>query len=261
MKENNGQTFNVSDVSIVVISCDAYKDLWKPFFYSFHKYWPDCPFPVFLASNECKYEDSKVKPILIGPDKDYSSNLLAIVKQVGSPWLILWLEDVFIISKIDTARIKKLIGDAQNDNAGYLKLITSTPWALVKDKKQEIGPIPKGVKYRSGLGLGLWNKETLLKLLKPGESAWQIDRSNRSNSLSEPFYALTPNVKSNPPVPVLNSVIKGRWNRDALSFLAKEGLEEYIVNRQVQSFRSYLYMKLYLFRLDLYRRLGKYWYD
>lgn len=261
MEDINDRTVNVKDVTLVVISCDAYKDLWKPFFHCFFKYWPDCPYPIFLASNESKCSDSKVKSILIGPDKDYASNLISILKQVESQWLILWVEDAFITSKINTSRIKKLIGDAQKDNAVYLKLITSTPWAFVKDKKQEIGPIPKGVKYRSGIGLGLWNKETLLKILKPGESAWQIDRSNRSNSFSEPFYALTPNVRSNPPVQVLNSVIKGRWNRDALSFLAKEGLEEYIPNRQVQSFWSYLYMKLYLFRLDLYRRMGKYWYD
>ena len=69
---------NKNDVTILVVSCDKYKDLWIPFFHCFFKYWSDCPYPVFLASNDLEYSDPRVKTILIGPDKDYSSNLLAI---------------------------------------------------------------------------------------------------------------------------------------------------------------------------------------
>jgi hypothetical protein len=250
-----------NDVTIVVVSCDKYKDLWTPFFHCFFKYWSDCPYPVYLASNEATYSDSRVQSISIGPDLDYSSNLLKILEHIDTQWLILWFEDAFITSKIDTERILKLVNLAQEDNVGFLKLTVDTPLVFTKDKEQEIGPIPKGVKYRSAIGLALYRKETLIKLLKPGASAWELDKSQISNSLEDPFYALTTNSISNHPISVINGVVKGMWSFGVPTFLKKEGLGSYISNRKVESIWTYLYGKLYQFRLDLLRLMGKYWYD
>ena len=263
MELNKEKDDDFNKVSILVVSCDSYKDLWKPYFRSMFKYWPDCPYPIYLGSNESIHLDSRINPILIGSDKDYSSNLLAMLDQIDSPFIILWIEDLLISKTINTGYIKKLIKIAIDNKVGYLKLAISTPWAFTKNKHQMIGSIPKGVKYRSGIGLALWNKETLKKLLIPGESAWQIERngSHRSNSFVEPFYALTPHVKSNPPISVINSVIKGRWNLDVLKFLKNEGLGESITNRQKQPLWSYIYGKAYLFRLNLYRIFQCYWYE
>jgi len=254
---------NHSDVVILVVSCDAYKDLWPAYFHSLFKYWPDCPYQICLGSNESEFPDSRVKPIMIGPDKEYSSNLLEMLKRVESSWIILWIEDLFISKKIDTNYISKLVNIAQENKVGYLKLDIGTPWAFTKNKNELVGPLPKGIKYRSGIGLALWNKKTLQKLLIPGESAWEIERngSKRSNSLAEPFYSLTPTVRLNPPITVINSVIKGKWSPDVLEFLKNEGFGYCIPNRKHQSLWSYLYGKAYLFRLDIYRIFRKYWYE
>lgn len=254
---------DVDDVSLLVVSCDAYKDLWRPFFHCLFKYWPDCPYPIFLGSNESEYSDPRIKSLLMGPDRGYSSNLLAMLDRIESSWLILWIEDLLLSLPINTARLSNLIDLAQNHQVGYLKLSANTPWAFTNDKKQEMGPTPKGIKYRATIGLSLWDKDVLIRLLSPGESAWQIERdgSLRSNSFVEPFYCLSTNVRSNPPLSYVNALIKGRWNRDALPFLRKEGLGDCIPNRPIQSFWSYFYAKMYLFRLDLYRRLHKYWYE
>lgn len=263
MEVNKSIPKHDNDITLLVVSCDSYGDLWLPYFYTFFKYWPDCPYPILLGSNEKEYSDPRVKMIKIGPDKDYSSNLLAMLENVKTPWLILWIEDFLLSSKIDTDRILNLVNQAQKNQVGYLKLAANTPWAYTNDKKQEIGPIPKGVKYRSGIGLALWKKETLKRLLTPGESAWQIERfgSHRSNSFIEPFYALSTNTISNPPIKYKNSVIKGSWNLGVLPFLKREGLENCIPNRPKQSLWSFLYIELYLFRLDLYRIMRKYWYE
>lgn len=258
---NNIRGNQNNDVVLVVVSCDKYKDLWTPFFHCLFKYWPDCPYPIYLASNKAKFSDSRVKPILIGPDKDFSSNLLCILDSIETKWLILWFEDALITKTIDTKRVSKLIDLAQKEDVGYLKLTVDTPLIFTKNRHQEIGPIPKGVKYRSAIGLALYKKETIIKLLKPRASAWELDRSQTSNSLDDPFYALTTNCISNHPIPVINGVIKGKWSFNTPKFLKKEGLDEFIPNRSIESFWSFLYVKIYLFRLFIYRLLGKYWYD
>lgn len=252
-----------NDVTLLIVSCDAYKDLWRPFFHSLFKYWPDCPYPIFLGSNESEYSDPRIKSILVGPDRDYSSNLLDMLDRIETSWLILWIEDLLLSAPLNTARLSNLIAVAQNHQLGYLKLSANTPWAFTKDKTQEMGPIPKGVKYRATIGLSLWNKDVLIRLLRPGESAWEIERNGslRSNSFVEQFYCLSPSVRSNPPISYVHTVMKGRWIRDSLSFLRNEGLGACIPNRPIQSCRSYLYSNMYLLRLDIYRRLRKYWYE
>ena len=43
-----------SSVAIVVSSCDAFFDAWRPFAFFFRKHWSDCPFPVFLIVNRLR---------------------------------------------------------------------------------------------------------------------------------------------------------------------------------------------------------------
>ncbi len=254
-------SFRTNDISFLVVSCDAYSDLWHPFFSCFFKYWPDCPFPIYLASNNSTYPDERVNMINIGPDKDYSSNLISILDKIDTPWIFLWFEDAFLSKKVDNIYIKDLIKDAITNDVGSFKLSSDFPWVYAKDRNKKIGPIPKGVKYRGAIGMSLYKKELLYKLISPGESAWQLDKSNRSNELNEKFYALTTDSLKKPPFSFQHGVVKGKWLYSTPAFLKKEGLSNYIPNRTKESPWSYLYSKIYLFRLDIYRILGKYWYD
>lgn len=36
------------DVTILVNSCDRYKDTWYPYFYLLRKQWPNCPYRIVL---------------------------------------------------------------------------------------------------------------------------------------------------------------------------------------------------------------------
>lgn len=249
------------DIAFIVVSCDAYKDLWKPFFHSFFKYWPDFPYKVYLASNFATYDDPRVISANFGTDQDYSSNLLNILKNIEQEWVIIWYEDAFITKKVDTARIKAIINLGISQDVGYLKLTTDYPLYYAKSKDEVMGPIPKGVKYRSAMGMALYNVKTLKKLLVPGESAWQLDKSTRANDLDDKFYALASGLRHDQPFTIINSVIKGKWLREAPAFLKREGLEDLIPNRAVQALKPYLYIQLFLLRTELFIRFKKYWYD
>src|SRR5438552_6055487 len=102
------------DVSILVVSCDAYQDLWGIFFRCLFSYWPDCPFPIYLGSNFRRYPDERVRTIQIGSDVDYSSNLLKMLARIPSEWVVLWIEDRPPASSIETCRVLQLIALAQS---------------------------------------------------------------------------------------------------------------------------------------------------
>ena len=52
-------------LSVLVISCDRYADLWRPFFELFWRHWPDCQGPVYLGSNFTDYSDPRVQTIKV----------------------------------------------------------------------------------------------------------------------------------------------------------------------------------------------------
>ena len=248
-----------SDTAFVVVSCDKYSPLWGPFFASLSKYWRDCPFDKFLVSNNLNFAHPGVASIKIGDDQSYADNLRLALDQIDYEWIILWLDDVFIADIVQTGRLISIFSHVKSKKAGYLKLAADMPMAYVPDPGQEVGPLPKGIKYRSAIGCTLYRKATLLKLLTPKSSAWDLDRSRISDNLPEPFYALTPTASLNPPIKYSHLLIKGRWLIEALPFLRRESLSELKQWRKVQSIHDFVYAKIYLARLHFYKLFRIYW--
>ncbi len=250
-----------TETAFVVVSCDKYSDLWESFFNCCRKYWPDCPFPQYLVTNHERREIEGVRVIAVGPDRSYSDNIRSALQSIPQKSVILWLDDVFICQSVDTHRLLGIIKFAQQAEAGFVKLSADMPMSYAGGRNSDIGPLPKGIRYRAAIGCAWYEKNTLLQLLIPGASAWELDRSNACDELSEPFFALTPRGAANPPIRYCHLLVKGRWTLAALSFLKRESLELSPKSRKVQSIPDYLYGKLYAVRLRLfYRLLRRYWY-
>ena len=244
-------------VSVLVVSCDAYRDLWQPFFHCFHKYWPDCPYAVRLGSNECRHADERVSPVLVGTDQGFASNLLRMLDQIPEEWILLWIEDRVLAAPVDTRRIGAVVEFARGHDAGFVKLISSPPFARAKGTA-EFGEIEKGIRYRVCMTVGLWNKRTLRAILKPGESPWQTERAGsvRSDRLAARFFALTSRSRRRPPLVDMHLIIKGRLMRHATRFLRNEELLDELASRPLQTRTSALYVRAYLLMQDVKTWLG-----
>lgn len=247
------------DVAFLIVSCDRYSDLWEAFFTLLSKYWPDKNFNTYLLSNKKNFSWPNLKVINTGEDKSYSDNLSKALEFIQEKWIFLWLEDLFITEKVENNRINNLIEDFKRKKGGYLNLASDMPLSYKPLKDSEFGMIPKGVKYRSAIGATIYRKEVLEKLLIEGASAWELDKSEKSNTLDENFFALSPDNVKQPPIRYLNVLIRGKWAKGVKKFLIKEGFERLLDNRSQESFGSYLYAKIYLFRLEVYKFLKIYW--
>src|SRR3954467_10514178 len=94
-----------SDVPLLVISCDRYADLWRPFFEVFWKRWPDCPFPVYLGTNHLEFASQRVTTLAVGPDVDWASNALCMLDRLGAAYVLVFLEDFLLQERVNTARV------------------------------------------------------------------------------------------------------------------------------------------------------------
>src|SRR2546423_4407905 len=89
-----------SSVAVVVSSCDAFFDAWRPFVFFFRKHWSDCPFPVSLIVNRLRVVSKFVRPISIGPDREWASNMMTALGSISQPYILYFQEDYFLNGRV-----------------------------------------------------------------------------------------------------------------------------------------------------------------
>jgi hypothetical protein len=225
--------------AIVISSCDGYQDAWAPFFTLFFRYWPDCPFQIYLINNALKYPDEKVKTINIIPDKKWSDNLITALKQVPEKYIIYFQEDYFLRKKVSNEKIFSAIALAEKTNAACVRLFPCPGPDLPYQNDLEVGLISQNAEYRNSTQTTLWNKQDLLGLLRPDETGWDFELKGgleRSRLMVEPFFAYRE--------PVIDyfctAILKGKYLYDAVRFCQREGIELNHKARKFENFFQYL---------------------
>lgn len=213
--------------SILVVSCDNYSDLWTPFFQLFRRFWPDCPFKLYLLTNLKQTEIPGVNNLRIGNDVSWSDNVIAALSRIPEKYVMLYIEDLFLYDYVDQKKVENIFHWISRADVNCVRLS-----AVPKPDKAYnylVGKVSKGTIYRASTVMSVWQKSVLLDLLKPGESAWhfEIYGTVRSDSYSG-FYATYEDV-----FPVLNTVVKGKWQRKALRKMQELGVTFDIANRKI----------------------------
>lgn len=234
-----------SKIAVVVLSCDKYKDLWPPFFELLFKNWPDCPYDVLLFANEVSYDDRRVKTILSGPDKDWSSSVKACLKQIDYEYLLILFDDVFLIKKVDQERLNKLVGYIEQYKPDYQKF---TPVPKPDERiNKEIGKYLPTTHYRNGL-MSIWKRDILIEMLQEGESAWAFEIKGLERSKKyENFFGSYDEYFH-----FLHGVEKGMWYRKAAKELQSMGVKIDLEARKVLANENYLRSQLSLLRRSIF---------
>lgn len=258
------------ECAIFVSSCDAFSDAWEPFFTLFFRYWPDCPFPVYLIANQLKYDDPRITTINIFPDKGWASNMAEALNIFFSPYFIYFQEDYFLRSPVDTKKICDLLNILIGEDAACLRLYPSPPPNKSFKKYRGVGLIDNDAPYRVSLQAAVWRAEIFKRLLIPGESGRDMEfiGSERSKLIKNPFLSVAKGaylgINRNPAIDYYcTAIVKGKWNYGVVKFLNKEGIEIEKNRREIEPQKRY--RARYLRTLPLfgaffrfyYRALGK----
>ena len=209
----------IENVALLVVSCDNYADVWQPFFSLFTRYWPDCPFRIYLLSNFLDPGTEAVGSLKVGKDVSWSDNLRKALGILEEDYVFMVVEDLFLTKRVNTFDVLALIDWAISKGANYLRL---NPYPAPDTKVNEmVGAVSHGAIYRTSTVMSLWKKEILYDLLKPNENAWQfeIEGSKRSDRYHGFYSARTFHFH------VINGVIKSKWCREAISHLKGHGIE------------------------------------
>lgn len=242
-----------SDTAVIVAARDSYSDTWEAFFSIFFKYWPDCPYPVYLFAEEKVFPDPRVIPLLVKNDpakpwgKQWADRIKKALSDMQADRFILLHTDYFLSQKIDTPRILGLEKLLRRDDIGYIRLCPVPPPKLPYVEDRTLGIIRKTDAYSISLQAAFWKRQTfeyfLIPGLNPGE--YELAGSKNSYKMKELFLSAK---KAYPALPYVHGISKDTWQYDAVRFLKSEGFGVE-ANRKKESLGSYLFRKSYLKRL------------
>jgi hypothetical protein len=167
--------------TVIVNSCDAYADLWSPFFKLFNYYWPNCPYSVLLntESNNLGIKDQFLGDIQIENKNvkniSYGQRMRSCLKQINTPIVLLLLDDFFFRDFVDQNRISQLVSLILEHDEVYNFCLEKTHDPFDVDDKKFKGFLKRSKfgAYRYNLQAGLWKRDKLIDAWMDFESPWQ----------------------------------------------------------------------------------------
>ncbi len=175
--------------AVLVTSCDAYSDIWDPFFELMDKYWVDIPYKVYLNTETIefnkKYNNFEVIPLTLYNKKrkdktTWSRRMLDVLERVEEDYVFILVEDFFLRERVQTELIEKILdrmdkeplmsqvqlfGTRTNcDNGVRNTMSNNMVLEQIGDDKAKVVFVPV-----------IWRKSTLVKWLRPHESIWAFE--------------------------------------------------------------------------------------
>jgi hypothetical protein len=220
-----------NNACVIIMSCDKYSDLWQPFFHFFNKYWPDCPFNIYLSTNSKNFNQPKLTVLKSGTNSNWSDEALVNLKKINYKYIVYLQDDYLFLKKVNTKAILSLIEKMELYNCHYLRLFPSPGPDALFTLDNSLGLISENAAYRTSLQAAIWHKPTLEKIIKPGENSWEFEINSPARSKGFLFLSVPLNKKINIkqqlfPITYyyLTAVFKGKWVYGMKNILKKEGV-------------------------------------
>lgn len=243
MNENNS-----SQLAILVLSCDKYSDLWDDFFNLKERFWSDCPYPCYLATDTVEYQRDGVQLIHFGNIRTWSICARKALDQIPEPYVALFLEDAFIYNNIDNSIIEYDFQIFKEHKMDFLTLERNRMERKFTSDDQispHIWHIDRHKKYGIDTSAAIWEKGFLKKELEKEDcNAWQFEVNYCREAESE--EGLKGNIFFDDRQPFNISPIEvvqlGQLSTDAIKFFHKRGYDiqskrERMGRRQMLYFR------------------------
>lgn len=189
---------NLSEkLTVLVCSCDAYEDLWYPFFKLFNKYWGKCPCRIILNTEAKKYEYENLNiesfSFYEANKVKYGERFLRHMEEIKTPYTLILLDDFFIREKVDVNKITEIISWMEADES-----IATFNFDAVKDDyniKSEFGDFVERNRispYKLNLQAGVWRTDCLRSFWRKNDSpwAWELYGNSRTFDGKYKFYCL-----------------------------------------------------------------------
>lgn len=182
---------NKERIAIAVLTCDPYSDIWDAYGELFQRFWPDCPYDLYMASHQESFYKFGFKPILLGEDVSWSHGLLVLLdklEEMGYKYTMLPFDDLMLSEKVDNGFVTSSIEGFISEGGDCLRFVPEKASHCYKHNDL-YGRMGIKVPYRVTLGFAVWKIDVLKQIAVEGESAWQFEKNATERSFNfKKFY-------------------------------------------------------------------------
>ncbi len=168
-----------TNCTIVVLSCDKYSDLWNPFFKLLSIQWENCNLPVVLVTESKQYNCEYMEIKTFNPRRPnvpWSRRVLECLKSIKTKYIILMMDDFFLKSKVLIGKLNEcFVWMEATDDLASISFVPSLWEDIALEEYGGFVERPKGGLYRVNCQIALWNREKLIKLIRPYENPWDFE--------------------------------------------------------------------------------------
>ena len=173
--------------AILINSCDAYSDVWDPFFRILEKTWPEAgKHPIYLNTETKDYKDSffnvQVLNCVDDPQKTHwGKRLLDALNRIEDDKILLMLEDFFFEAPVKNEEIDRCAEYLEQFNDISIIGFTSqmecldSQWCEENQESRIPGYVirKKRVNYKFNAGPSMWRKKVLQRLTFKNDTPWE----------------------------------------------------------------------------------------
>jgi len=227
-------------VTVLISSFDGYSDAWPGVCHGFEKYWPDCPYPVYLLTNKGSIQSPGIQMMPVEGGSDWSTRLKNAVRNCTSPFIMYFQEDYWITHPVDSAKMQVYAGYMEQHGWNYLRLVPNPQPDEVFPPDPRLGFLADGAPYRTSVQVSFWRREVLEELIVPGESVWQFEiaGTERSRKYGKTFlstYCYGDDEYFHGIRYLCTAINAGKWYRPAHDYAEREGLKIDFSRRPTES--------------------------
>lgn len=173
------------NLAVLISSCDKFSDLWKEHIRLYRNNWQGEKIKTYLVTDKETEQFFEDVQIIVAPsDFNFPMRIKYALQYIDAPYILLTLDDYFIINTIKRDELLYLSNRAETENIDYLMLYDrrrDNPYKFsTLDVLEEIG-LKK--KYAVTLYPAIWNKEFLAKTVKDDLSPWLYEVSLTKSAL------------------------------------------------------------------------------
>lgn len=210
-------------LTLLIHSCDKFSDLWPAHTTLLNKNWADRDIPTYILSDsKSEQHFDGVEILSAGDGKEITERIRYALPVIKTEYVLVTLDDYFLIHPISSAKIERLIGIMEQENYDYIRLFARPKCPLQATKNKDIYTYTLDGGYRVNLYAGIWKKSFMEKTLGNKElNAWNFEVHLTENARKVNGRCA---VSHGNEFPILDVVRKGKILHKAHRYLKKHDL-------------------------------------
>lgn len=226
-------------ITVLVNSCDAYDDLWMPFFTLYNKYWTIGGVRLILntETKNYKFEGLNIECIHYSKSNaSYGERMHYVLSRINTPYTVLLLDDFFLREPIDNEQIKNIIRWMDQDKSIVYFNCDDTPVYVNWDSDKYPGyhRIPRGNAYTLNMQAAIWRTDKLQKYWRYDVSPWEWEEFTNlvaGRNHKDEFYCVSKHGNGfcdygHKEYQDSWGIVRSKWVRnDVVPLFKKEGIE------------------------------------